>query len=243
MTMPYGSAEEPDVILTEHPAVAVHVVSSDARPGKSIGTEFGHWRTVLVSSALGMFSVTPGAQRLVSRSLRRRRAILVVSSSGPVVTTPPVAGFPAIAVSGTAIQNPFAYPVSVVLAGFTATQVFVNGILSGAGNGTYIVPGFGTLSVTFTVLGVTTPNGIPASNPQSSFDGVIIGTREEITSGTPTTPGLLGGYIPIGRNVNYDAQPELWVAYPTTNTAPVYIAVCDEVYASDSEDWKETERE
>lgn len=240
MTMPWGSTEEPEVEEHIPQSVPVHVVSSDAKPGKSIAPEFGRWRTFLITSAVGQDSATPGAKRLLNRSLRRHRAhILVNSSAGSFLSTPSVAGFPSIATSGTAIQNPFAYPVSVVLAGFTATQVFVNGILVGASNGTYIVPGYGALSVTFTVLGTTTPSGIPVSNPQNPFDGVIVGGREEIVSGLPMTPGNLGGYLQIGDNVRWESQQELWVAYPASNTAPVLVSVCDEVYASDSEAWKE----
>jgi hypothetical protein len=229
MTMPWGSTEEPDVQITEQESIAVRVVSSDAKPGKSIGTEFGRWRTLLVTSALGNDSATPGARRLLNRSLRRHRAHILVNTGGSVV--PSVAGFPSIAVSGTAIQNPFNYPVSVALSGFTATQVFVNGILVGASNGTYIVPAYGSLNVTFTVLGATTPSGIAQS--QSSSDGVIIGSREEIASGMPMIPGNVGGFLDLGTNLRWEVQSELWVAYPLTNTGPVLVSVCDEVYASD----------
>ena len=62
MTMPYGSAEEPTVIETEEPTVAVRVVSSGSRSSKTIGTEFGRWNTILVTSAVGAeFDYTGGA--------------------------------------------------------------------------------------------------------------------------------------------------------------------------------------
>src|SRR5580700_6044837 len=139
MTMPYGSTEEPEVVLTEMQSVPVHVVSSDAKPGKSIGAEFGRWRTILVSSAVGPQSITPGAQRLLNRSLRRHRAHIIVNA---------------------------------------------------------------------TVLA------------QPTIDGVIVGSREEITSGQPAIPGQLGGYLQIGDNVRWEVQSELWVCYPATNTDP-----------------------
>lgn len=234
--MPYGSAEEPEVEVIGMQSVPVHVVSSDAKPGKSIGTEFGRWRTFLVSSALGADSATPGARRLLNRSLRRHRALIsVYPSAASFTSTPAVTPVPAIATSGTAVQNPNGVPVSVTLTGFTATQVFVNGILVGASNGTYIVPAYGSISVTFTVLGATATAGIASSNPQNSFDGVIIGSREEICSGAPMTPGNIGGYLAIGTSFRLESQAEYWVAYPSTNTAPVYVTVCDEVYASDPE--------
>lgn len=243
MTMPWGSAEEPEVEASGPVSVPVHVVSSEAPPSKAIGPEFGRWRAFLITSAVGQDTATPGAKRLLNRSLRRHRALVVVSPSAgsfSSTSTPSVAGFPSIAVSGTAIQNPFSYPVSVVLSGFTATQVFVNGILVGASNGTYIVPGYGALSVTFTVLGATTPSGIAVTttSPQSPFDGVIVGSREEITSGLTMTPGNIAGFLPIGANIRLESQGEYWVAYPATNTQPVIVSVCDEVYASDPESAK-----
>ncbi len=67
---------------------------------------------------------------------------------------------------------------------------------------------------------------------QPVIDGVIVGSREEIASGQPVVPGRLGGYLPIGTSVRWEAQAELWVCYPSTNTSPVYVSICDEVYAS-----------
>jgi hypothetical protein len=70
---------------------------------------------------------------------------------------------------------------------------------------------------------------------QPVIDGVIIGSRDEITSGLPAVPGQLGGYLQIGDDVPYEAQAELYVCYPSTNTNSVYVTVCDEVYASSPE--------
>ena len=77
--MPLGSTEEPTVEFTEEPSLAVRVVSSGKT--KPIGAEFGRWHTVLVSSAVGPISITPGAQRLCNRSLRRKRLLIVVSAT------------------------------------------------------------------------------------------------------------------------------------------------------------------
>jgi hypothetical protein len=158
MTMPQGSAEEPDVILTEEPTIPVRVVSTDAKPGKAIAAEFGRWRTFLVQNVTGSVSVTPGAQRLINRSLRRHRCHIVVTAT---------------------VAN------------------------------------------------------------QPTTDGIIIGSREEINSGNPAVPGQLAGFLPIGVSVRYEAQAELWVCYPSTNTDPVFVTICDEVYASDPDSYKE----
>lgn len=74
-----------------------------------------------------------------------------VANPGPATVSQP-----AVPASGVAQQNPAGSPVSVTLTGFTATQVFVNGVLVGAGNGTYTVPAYGSISVTYTVAGTWT---------------------------------------------------------------------------------------
>lgn len=244
MTMPWGSTEEPDEVLTSIPTQPVHVVSSDAPPRKSVGAEHGYWRTFLIANVVNSQVSTPGAVRIASRNPRRKRLLIRVNSGGNVTTaSAALPGFPSIATSGTAIQNPNNFPVSVVLAGFTATQVFVNGILVGASNGTYIVPAFGSLSVTFTVVGTTTASTIASTNPQSALDGALFGNRDFIQNSqqvlSPYLAGSGGGFLPIGDNERWECQQELWAAYPPSNTAPVLVTTCDEVYASDAEAYKE----
>jgi hypothetical protein len=234
MTMPYGSAEEPNVMVTAMPSLPVHVASSDAKPGRSVAAEFGQWRTFLINSAT---LTQVGPVRLCNRSLRRHRLQILVNSTGPVTTTPTVSGFPSIGSSG-AVQNPYSYPVSVTLAGFTATAVYVNGVQAGTGNGTYIVPGYGILSVTYSVLGTTTPAGIPQSSAQASTDGVIVGSLAMIgglgnAGGAQAVPGGPGGYLQIGDNLRWEVQQELYAVYPPGNSAGVYVTVCDELYESE----------
>jgi hypothetical protein len=161
MTMPQGSTEEPQVVLTEREAVPVHVVSTSAKPGKTAPPEFGQFKTYVVSNTVNATSVTPGAQRIISRSLRRHRCNILINA---------------------------------------------------------------------TVTG------------QPSTDGVIIGSRDEINSGNPMVIGSVGGYLQIGDNVRYEAQRELWVAYPASNTDAVYVTVCDELYASDPDAWREEQQ-
>jgi hypothetical protein len=71
MTMPYGSVEEPDITYKMGETFPAHVVSSDLPSEKSVGTEFGYWRTLLVNSTIG-------PQRLCSRSTRRKRLLIGV---------------------------------------------------------------------------------------------------------------------------------------------------------------------
>jgi hypothetical protein len=78
MTMPYGeyATEEPDMLFVEEQSIAPHVVSSGK--SKSIGAEFGQFRTFLVANVVQGVSSTPGAQRIANRSLRRKRLLIAV---------------------------------------------------------------------------------------------------------------------------------------------------------------------
>jgi hypothetical protein len=92
----------------------------------------------------------------------------VISTPAFTVTTP---GMPA---STVAVQNPYSVPVQVVISSGTVTAVVVNGITVGAGDGTYYVPAYGAISITYsvapnwawtgigipvTVTSLATPNG------------------------------------------------------------------------------------
>jgi hypothetical protein len=240
MTMPWGSTEEPEVTEIGQQSIPVHVVSSEARPSKSAATEVGRFRTLLISSAVNSQSITPGAQRLINRNLRRHTCHILVNSAGPVVTTS-APSQPAVPATGVAQQNVNAYPVSVAINanGATITNVSVNGVTVGTSAGTYIVPAYGSISIAYSVAVPTWVwSGIPTSGPQPITDGVILGSREEITSGMPATPGTLAGYMQIGDNLRYAVQQELWVAYPSTNAGPVYVTICDQLYSSDPDEYK-----
>lgn len=97
MTMPQGSVEEPDASYVDTRPFAVHVASSDAKPEKSVGTEFGYWRTLLINNQVGQDTATPGARRLCNRSERRRRLLIAVAP-----TINPSIGGQSVSVTNTA---------------------------------------------------------------------------------------------------------------------------------------------
>jgi hypothetical protein len=70
-------------------------------------------------------------------------AIAVGAASAPVQ--------PAVPASTVAAQNTSSYAVSVVISGGAATVTTVNGIVVGAGDGTYLVPSGGSIAVTYTI--------------------------------------------------------------------------------------------
>lgn len=75
-------------------------------------------------------------------------AIVIVAN--PFVSGP-VPSQPAVPASTVAQQNTNAYPVTVVISAGTITAVVVNGITVGAAAGTYTVPAFGAISITYSV--------------------------------------------------------------------------------------------
>lgn len=164
MTMPYGSTEEPMETLVGTQSVPIHVASSDLKPGKPIGTEFGRTHTFIVANIVGNSSITPGAQRILNRSIRRYEARISVIAS--------------------------------IIA-------------------------------------------------QTVTDGAIFGSRDEINAGgqggvagSSAQIGLMGGYLPIGKDLVWKSQQELWVCYPFTNAATVYVTVTDYQWASDPDEFK-----
>jgi hypothetical protein len=234
VTMPRGSVEEPDLMVTSMPALPVHVASSDAKPGRTIAAEFGQWRTFLI----GPGTLTQvGPTRLCNRSLRRHRLHILVNSTGPVTSTPSPST-PAVPASGVAQQNTNAYPVSVAVSGGTVTAVFVNGIQVGSGDGTYIVPGYGSISITYSVAPTWVWSGIASTSSQPVTDGVIVGSLGIVgglgnAGGAQAIPAGAGGYLQIGDNLRWEVQQELYAVYPSSNTAGVYVTVCDEMYESE----------
>lgn len=121
MTMAYGEAEEPTVTLTAHQSVPVHVASSDLKPGKQIGTEFGQFRTIIVNNTVGNSSATPGAQRLLNRSLRRKRAHIIINT-GPNSAFGP--GFTGLAVE--AEGSATAPAANTIIASISAAQLLAS---------------------------------------------------------------------------------------------------------------------
>jgi hypothetical protein len=66
-------------------------------------------------------------------------------------TAAPTPSQPSVPSSTVAQQNTNSYPVSVTITGGTLTAVIVNGITVGSGDGTYTVPAYGAISITYSV--------------------------------------------------------------------------------------------
>jgi hypothetical protein len=80
-----------------------------------------------------------------------RLTVATSGTDGGGVSSPGTHSQPAVPASTVAQQNTNSYPVTVVISGGTATATFVNGIQVGGGDGTFIVPSGGAISVTYSV--------------------------------------------------------------------------------------------
>lgn len=147
---------------------------------------------------------------------------------------------PAVPASGTAVQNTNAFAVNVVLAGFTATQVFVNGILVGASNGTYVVPAFGSISVTYSVAGTMTWTNAASGTPATA--DIFAGSEQDVNTSDFTSVFASAVTIPFVKDYgrrHIDAYPGenvyALVTGAPTNQQLVIVAVVDEWNYSDAE--------
>lgn len=77
---------------------------------------------------------------------RTNLGLLVESASGGTLVSTP-----AVPASTVAKQNPYNFPVQVVITAGTITAVVVNGVTVGTAAGTYYVPAFGSISTTNSV--------------------------------------------------------------------------------------------
>lgn len=229
MTMPYGSVEEPDVTLTEEPTVAVRVVSSGSRPTRNIGTEYGRWRTVLVSSTVGPNSITPGAQRLANRSLRRKRMRIYVnaaaSASTPnngvsyasengAVTSPAAGGV--LATTGVLPAGTYIVTLAVNLAGTVVQGTDNNNVRLNVNGATYtIVPNdivtgqqdFGPFTVTTTGGTAILAQANAAGTAASIYAAQVVATP--VTGSAGGGNALTDGVIVGGREEIASGQPAI----------------------------------
>jgi hypothetical protein len=111
--------------------------------------------------------------------------------SGPwsEVVNGPVGGAvvtPSVPASTVIAENPYPFPVQVVITGGTMTAVTVNGLTVGTGAGTYLVPAAGTISMTYSV----------APTWAWSADAAASATPQSVLVASSAPPGGQAGVIP-----------------------------------------------
>lgn len=128
---------------------------------------------------------------------------------------------PAFPVSNTRVFNQFAFPVTVTLTGGTITSVTVNEVVQTPAD-TYTLPGFGTISVVYSVAptwtwAAPTAPAVPASTVAAT-NPFTFPVPVTITGGTVTavvvngvTQGATSGYflVPVGGTISitYSVAP------------------------------------
>lgn len=139
-------------------------------PPGNISLQLGDRTWNMVVPATGVIVIAP-----VSLLLSRldNRVLTPVATPGSVVTSP---GVPA---STVAIQNPTNAPVQAVLSGFTATAVIVNGVTVGVTNGTYYIPAYGAISVTYSVAGTWVWTSAQVSPAAGDYSLELMGWADE----------------------------------------------------------------
>lgn len=109
-------------------------------PNANCTVQLGDRTWYLVIPSTGEIIISP-VSLLLSRNDVRQLSV-----------NPVTVGTPAIPASTVAQQNTSANPVQVVIAGGTVTAVTVNGVTVGGGDGTYVVPPYGSIAITYSVV-------------------------------------------------------------------------------------------
>jgi hypothetical protein len=119
----------------------------------------------------------------------------------------PTVSQPAVPASTVAQQNTNGFPVKVVISGGTATSTSVNGVVVGAGDGTFTVPAFGSISVTYSVAPTWVWSYAGIGTIQSPGAGLQLFTTSDETAqnrnaidlnqqvGASYTPGSRGVFL------------------------------------------------
>lgn len=110
----------------------------------------------------------------------------------------PVPSQPAVPASTVAQQNVNSYPVQVVVSGGAATVTTVNGVVVGAGDGTFVVPAYGSIAITYSVAPTWVWSNASASSPDTL--AVYLGDNL-ITAPIAAVPAIaaFGSYYSIQR--------------------------------------------
>lgn len=193
----------PDGIVSRHRAERVRREAMEKeRENESNRVEEHSYKAVKTSELMpeifstNVASIPPGGYAMVlPLNEYRYRATLELVQQFTTVTV----ATPAFPGSAAAIQNPYPFPVTVVISGGTATATTVNGQLVGPGDGTYIVPAAGSISVTYSVAPTWAWSvAYPGANviPNTGLNVILAKDSGQALSGTGL-PLLAGIPLPV----------------------------------------------
>lgn len=121
--------------------------------------------------ALQAFTIrlASGADHFVEQGALRDSASAVVTAA-PLMFTAAMT----LAATTVAAPNPNPVPVSVTITGGTVTVIAVNGVVTGLTTGTFTVPAFGSITVTYSSApSFAVADLPPGSWPSSAIDGAL----------------------------------------------------------------------
>lgn len=118
--------------------------------------------------ALQAFTIrlASGADHFVDAGALRDSASAVVTAAPGMFTTAMT-----LAATTVASPNPNPVPVSVTISGGTVTVIAVNGVSTGQTSGTFTVPAFGSITITYSVA----PTFAMADVPPGSWPATTVG--------------------------------------------------------------------
>lgn len=110
-----------------------------------------------------------GADHFVDAGAMRDSASAVVTAAPSMFTTAMT-----LAATTVAAPNPNPVPVSVTITGGTVTVIAVNGVVTGQTTGTFTVPAFGSITVTYSAAPTFAVADLPPGSwPGSAIDGAL----------------------------------------------------------------------
>jgi hypothetical protein len=123
----------------------------------------------MATAKLSVPATGKDAVRITARDETRTTMYVQVENTAGSVSNVLISP-PTVPATGVAAQNVTGFPVSVVISanGATITNVVVNGVSVGTAAGTYVVPAYGAISISYTVATPTwtwTEIGVPSSAP------------------------------------------------------------------------------
>jgi hypothetical protein len=131
--------------------------------------------------ALQAFTVrlASGADHFVEQGALRDSASAVVATAPLMFTTAMT-----LAATTVAAPNPNPVPVSVTITGGTVTVIAVNGVVTGLTTGTFTVPAFGSITITYSAA----PTFAVADLPPGSWGAAISGELAAYLAAYPAGP-------------------------------------------------------
>jgi hypothetical protein len=176
-------------------------------------------------TSINLVTIAAGGQAMIAPNspYRARVSFSII----PTVTQPSTFTQPAVPASTVAVQNTSNQPYTVVISGGTATVTTVNGVVVGGGDGTYVVPAYGSIAVTYSVAPTWTWTVIPGTSPTVAFAQLNVAKDANQALGGVSFP-IYAGNPPLILN----SRAQVYAFNP--GTTPVQVAVLSEIYGPEN---------